>query len=303
MTFFPGWSYRPDDIAAAHDRMAAAGRLVAGGNSSFSGAWDASVQRGGVTKFLACEVDPFRGEKAYRQSTGVCTSMIYRAIQDCFNWDRVKFGCISRPVRIAFEPIFAGSRVAVGRGQLGMSDGSIGAWIAEWLATYGVIERGVYGGVDLSQPNEELAQYWGRPNVGVPKAVYSPGATHRLRAHLCRSTSELADALACGMFGGICRSHYASRVDSEGFARFDNPGGHHTCIRGAFIDRRGNTRVFVEQQSHGSGVPDPRPIARTTEGDIELGDGAYCVREDDIARFIRSGEVWVFQPIEGEEFR
>lgn len=303
MPFFPGWTFRPDDIAAAVERMAKAGLLVASAGSlpSFHGEWKRRVSAG-ETSFLACTVESDK-PPAYCQATGVCTSMIYRALQDCLNWDRVRNGAISRPVKLCFETLFAGSRIAIGKGQLGYGDGSIGAWIAEYIARFGVLERGIYHGTDLSKPREDLAQAWGQPRAGVPQVIEALSHDHRFKAHKCESTDELADGMASGCFGGICRSHYTHSIDSERFAVFGNYGGHHTCLRGAFIDRRSDKRVFVEQQTHGAGVPDSCPVAHTTDGDIELSDGAYLVRENDIARFIANGEIWIYQPIFGEEYR
>lgn len=298
--FNEGWSYQPEAIAASEESMSKGGLLIAAAGSLFRGAWQSAVSRG-ITSFLACTVEA-NPEPAYCQSTGVCTSMIYRALQDCLNWDRVHYGGLSRVVKLCFETLFGGSRVAIGRGQLGSGDGSVGAWIAEYVARIGVLERGMYQGTDLSRPNENLAQYWGRPGIGVPVQLENLSKSHRFAAHRCTSTDELADALASGCFGGICRSRYTHSIDTDGFATFGNSGGHHTCLRGCFIDYR-NRRVFVEQQTHGPGVPDPHPLARTQSGNVSLSDGAYLVREEDIARFLAAGEVWVFQPREGEEFR
>jgi hypothetical protein len=302
--FREGWTFRPDDILESHARMQDAGLLISGAGDSdgpsFRGEWKRAVSEG-RTAFLACTVEPDR-PSAYRQSTGVCTSMIYRTLQDCLNWERAKYAGLSRAVRIAFEPIFAGSRVIIGRGQLGSSDGSVGAWIAEWLARYGCVERGTYQGINLNQPDESLAQHWGLPRIGPPDVFQAIGRRHRFKGHKCESVEEVADAMASGTFGGICRSRYSHSIDSDGFARFDSQGGHHTCLRGCFLDPR-DRRVFVEQQTHGSGIPDPHPVAHTHEGPIELSDGAYLVREDDIHRYIAAGEIWVFQVRDGEEFR
>lgn len=303
MTFFPGWTYDEEKIAASVERMATAGLLVASadGVPSFHGEWSRRVSAG-ETAFIACTVEPDR-PAAFCQTIGDCVSMVYRSLQDCLNWDRAKNGAISRPVKLCFETIYGGSRVAIGRGQLGSQDGSVLAWASEYVARYGVLERGIYHGTDLSKPREDLAQAWGQPRAGVPQVIEVLSKDHRFKAHQCKSTDELADGIASGMFGGICRSYYTHAIDSEGFATFGNYGGHHTCLRGAFIDRRTNQRVFVEQQSHGSGVPDAHPVAHTTDGDVELSDGAYLVRENDIARFMGQGEIWIFQPIAGMEYR
>ncbi len=299
MAFCPGWEYRPDDIAASNERMLSDGLLIANA-SAIDGAWDRAV-KAGQTAFLACTME--ESTPAFRQTIGDCVSMIYRSAQDGYNADRIKFKAINRPVKLCFETIYAGSRVRIGKGQLGNSDGSVGAWAAEYLARYGVLERGNYGGTNLSEPREDLAKYWGQTNVGVPSVLENRAEKHRFAAEHQLNTNQIADRLASWIFGGVCRSVYSSGVDHDGFVVLGNRGGHHTCIRGAYIDRNTNKRVFVEQQTHGSGTPDPHPVAHTIEGDVELSDGAYKIREEDLAKHMPEGEVWMIQPIQEESFR
>ena len=49
------------------------------------------------------------------------------------------------------EVSYAGSRIEIGKGRLGRSDGSIGAWAAEFALKYGSIDRGIYGKYDLTK--------------------------------------------------------------------------------------------------------------------------------------------------------
>ena len=48
------------------------------------------------------------------------------------------------------EITYGGSRVEIGKKRLGRSQGSIGAWAAEFVKQYGVLPRGVYGKYDLT---------------------------------------------------------------------------------------------------------------------------------------------------------
>lgn len=301
MSFVEGWTYKPDAIAESVERMVADNLLVLGAGKSFVGEWSRRVSAG-ETAFIANTKEewPF---KAYRQATGICTSELIYSLMDCYRVGRKRHGLIAKDVDLCFETLFAISRSIIGKNSLGYQDGSCGAWVAETVARFGVKKRSVYGRYDLTKPREDLAQLWGRPDSSVPREVIDLGGTHRFLAHKASSTDEIADGIASACFGGICREKYTSAVDSQGFALFNNNGGHHTCIRGAYIDQRTNQRVFIEQQTHGPGDPSEHPIAYTTEGEVELSDGAYLVRESDIQRFMSRGEVWLFQPVRGEEFR
>ena len=50
----------------------------------------------------------------------------------------------------ATEDIYAGSRVQIGKGQIGSDDGSLGAWAAKYVNTFGALTRKKYGNIDLT---------------------------------------------------------------------------------------------------------------------------------------------------------
>lgn len=241
---------------------------------------------------------------AYRQTRGVCVSRgTGGAILDSYLFALAMGGRIGKPVDIATEPIYAGSRMVIGRGQLGSGEGSCGCWAAEYVSRYGVVERALYGGFDLRQADDDMACNWSsRPGASVPPQVQNAGLIHLVSSHKVNSTSELADAICAGYFGAVCRSRYCSSVDAEGFGVFGNQGGHCTEVSGWYVDRHGKTR-FVEQQSHGTGRPTPNPIANVYGDSIPLRDGSYPVREEDMAEAIARGECWVFSLRRGMEFR
>lgn len=67
---------------------------------------------------------------------------------------------------IATEPIYGGSRVEVGGGVLGNSDGSLGSWAAKWLIDWGVLLCKVYmNKYDLTTYNEQRCREYGYRGV------------------------------------------------------------------------------------------------------------------------------------------
>jgi len=290
------------------ERMYADGMVVsfAGSDSSLVGHAGRQHSRG-VTHVFAQDAEKrLTGQMrpAYRQTRGVCVSRgTGGAIQDSLLFALANSGRVGRPATIATEPIYAGSRQTIGRGQLGSVEGSCGCWAAEWVARFGVVERAVYGAIDLTKSNDDIACNWSsRSGQNVPKDIQEAGLTHKVSAHKVATTNELADAIFAGYFGAVCRSRYCSAVDTDGFGIFNNNGGHCTEVSGAYFDFRGQLQ-FVEQQSHGTGRPTPNPVARTEGGAVALRDGSYPVRCEAMADAIRTGEVWVFSVKRGHEFR
>lgn len=100
---------------------------------------------------------------------------------------------------VATEPIYGGSRVEVGKGQLGNSDGSVGAWAAEWLTKWGVIVRGKYNDIDLSQYDPAKAKSWGNRGKGCPDSLEPVAKEHPIRTtSLVTSYDDARDAIANG---------------------------------------------------------------------------------------------------------
>ena len=288
-------------------RMESDGMIVGYGASkpSLVGWYKRQVSRG-VIKSLAQDSEfKVNGKmrKAYRQSGPVCVSRgTGGAIEDSYLFSLAGRSVVGVPVEIATEPIYGGARIAIGKGRLGNKGGAYGCNAAEYVSRYGVVSRGKYGSIDLTESNDDLAGQWGAPQAGVPKLIQDASLSHEVSAHKVDSTEELADAIWAGYFGAVCRSMYSSAVDGDGFGIFNNQGGHCTEVSGAYINSRGRL-CFVEQQSHGSGRPTMNPIAKTDSCDIPLRDGSYPVRMEDMATAIQTGECWVFSVKTGSEFR
>lgn len=95
---------------------------------------------------------------------------------------------------ISSEDLYGGSRVEIGRGQLGSSDGSIGAWLVEYISKYGVLTRKLYNSIDLRNYDPSLAKKWG--NSGVPNELEEFSRDHTVHGfNQVASYEEARDAI------------------------------------------------------------------------------------------------------------
>lgn len=267
-----------------------------------TGYWRHLVSRGVTGVYLQDAEERLFGRHlpAENQARGTCTSRgTFRACQDAWYWSLSQRGEIGRPVRLAFEPIYAGSRVQIGRGRLGRGDGSVGAWAAQFVHDYGLLERGRYGSIDLTEPREDLSVEWGLPGAGVPAELLNASRSHLVGAcHFCPTVEAIADAVAAGFAVAYCSNLLWSDRDANGMARPDATGGHCEEVCGVFTGLHGDL-CFVRQQSWGARSNGPDSL-RYAGGTKKLRQGSYGAYADDLARGLRGGgEAWSFGAIHG----
>jgi len=269
---------------------------------SLTGYWRSLTERGETGVFLQdAESELFgRTLPAENQKRGTCVSRgTMRAVRDSYYWSIVERDEIARPVDLCFETIYGGSRVQIGKGRLGSGDGSVGAWGAQYVHDFGLLPRGVYGGIDLSQPREDLAVEWGLPNEGVPPVLIAPGREHLVGAcHFCPTVEAIADAIAAGYGVAYCSNVIWGDRDQYGMARPVTSGGHCEEVCGVFTGQRGDL-CFVRQQSWGS-RPNGPDVLTYAGGTKRLRQGSYGCFAEDMARGLRSGgEAWAFGHVTG----
>lgn len=139
--------------------------------------------------------------------------------------------------RCSCEAIYALSRVEIGRGRLGNSDGSSGAWAAEAVVKYGTIHRQVYGKYDLTKYRPDLAKLWGRRGYGLPDELEPIAKEHTVvETALIDNWADYCDAIAAGHPVVICSNQGFTYVrDKDGFlAPGRKPWSH--CMLGAGAD-------------------------------------------------------------------
>lgn len=140
---------------------------------------------------------------------------------------------------VATEAIYALSRVEIGGGQLGSSDGSTGVWASRAVEQYGVLLRKIYQispsiSWDLSNYSGSLASQWGRANAGLPDTLEPIARQRPVRRTLLVTTYEEArDAIFAGFPVAVCSMQgFASSRDSKGFAAAQGSWAHCMCFIG-----------------------------------------------------------------------
>ncbi len=306
-----GWIDNPqavrDYIAARSAAGAPAGVMQA--RPDLSGHWRRTVESGVFAVLLYQAEESLLGHylPADFQRRGTCVSRgTYRAIQTGY-WDAIVDRRISgKAERIAYEPIYGGARVNIGKGAIG-GDGAVGAWAAQWVHDYGVVERGKFGNIDLTKDSEDLAVKWGTRGVGVPNEIIEAAAAHRCDAYNVEDANDLADVTAARYASAICSTHQqADRRDENGECAYKGPTAHCEAIVGVYLRASwdGNPETiydhtgFVDQQSWGS-TPSGPDILRYHGGDAKLREGAYGTPMRSMRARIKTGETWAFRLRDG----
>jgi len=129
------------------------------------------------------------------------------------------------------EDIYGGSRVQIGKGQLGSEDGSIGAWAAQYVHDYGTLVRQAYENDDLTKYSGQRAREWGMPNKGVPNYLVGYAKEHRIKTvSLVRTYEEVRDSICNGYAVTVASNQGFSNVrDQDGFLKPQGNWGHQMC--------------------------------------------------------------------------
>ncbi len=275
--------------------------------ASMVGRWNELKSKGVTGVFLWERYEQCRPLVPHFQRAGTCVSRgHHQALQHAY-YNALKTGTsLGRPAEIAYEPIYAGSRVYVGKGRI-RGEGSVGAWAAQWLAGVngvgGFCERGVYGTADLSQDNERWAVANSDAGDRIPPELLKELQQHTCLSHRLRNNGEIADCIASRIGVARCWDTLFGDRDSNGMSRAASRGAHCQAVIGVFLMRDGRTG-FVELQSWGPNNPRGPRVLKYAGGEITLPAGCYGVSEDEYLRAQRGHwEAWASQVRRGEELR
>lgn len=194
-----------------------------------------------------------------------------------------------------FHPIFpphiyGGSRVTIGKGQLGRGAGSVGAWAADWVTSYGVMRADADGAPKYSG---SLADQWGYR--GVPKEWLDVGKDFKIRTTSpVRSAAEVRDAICNGYpctvasgWGGLMTPQ---TVDGRLVNRRSGSWSHQMCIIG-YDGQTGREPYWYVLNSWGENAhgvpPDGAP------------PGGFWVRKADVEVMCSAGDAFAFSSFEG----
>jgi len=184
----------------------------------------------------------------------------------------------------ATEPVYAHSRVEIGGGRLGSSDGSIGGWAAKSVRQGGTLVRKKYAragqSVDYTTYSGRKAREMGRPRVGVPDWIEPTMAEHRVQqTSLVTSWEEYRDAIANGYPIPICSNQgFSSRRDNQGFARPEGSWAHCMLGSGLVDDARRPGGLIQNSWGEWNGGP---------TGEHDIPPGSFLVDADVLDRMLR----------------
>ena len=295
-----GWI--PDPVATSQlcEDLARHGHepLFGAAYPKLNGFWGDLVHRGCTGVFLWEWEQDLLGHRTttdYQlagKDPGTCVSRgTHRAVQDSLGNAIRRGRIVGKPCEIAYEPIYGGGRVRIGRGQLGSGGGMVGAWAARYVREVGVVERGHYGPLDLTSSREDLATEWGMPGRGTPQEIES--VSHPVKAiHLAMTVDNLMDCTAAQFGSAQCSTWLFGARDRNGMSRYAGPTAHCEAVRGVFVRQDGGFG-FVRQQSWGENQPQGPQTLRYAGGEIQLPPGCYGVTVEDMQQVMQTGETWV----------
>lgn len=186
----------------------------------------------------------------HEQTIGDCVSHGFGTGIDVLQAVEIQSGDNERWVaETATESIYSISRVERGKRQLGRGDGSVGAWAADAVSKWGVLQRVQYGRHDLRQYSGQLAKQWGWD--GLPDDLESKAKPFAVGVTSLVTTYEQArDAIANGYPVAVCSDQgFDDRRDSEGFARAIGSWAH--CMVFIGVDDTGKRPGLLCMNSWG----------------------------------------------------
>lgn len=182
--------------------------------------------------------------------------------------------------RVSIEAYYGFSRVEIGGGKLGNSDGSLGSWGARAVHEYGSLTEEQIGPYDVSR-----CKQWGYK--GVPDE-YEPMAKPHCVEDITqiRSYSEARDAIANGYPVTFASNQgFSSKRDADGFCRPEGSWAHQ-MYGNASDDEHSRPGILVVN-SWGTGwVSGPRRHDQP--------EGTFWADADTIDRMCRSGDCWAY---------
>lgn len=285
--FVPGWEFRPDEVAEIVGlQPVGIFEDTAAGQQSDPLPDKVSLHDAAVSvlgHFL-----PVRNQG----SIGTCVPFACtRAVELTMLVAIARGGRFTFPANgLATEPTYGGSRIEVGKGRLGRGDGSIGAWAAEFVKTWGVAPRQVFPAfnIDLSEYSIDLSRAWGRS--GVPDSFEPTLKQHPVQGIAKVTTLDGAlRALAAGHAIMECSNRLLNRNrNADGTIGTYRGGGHaQTTVGFKKINGRWKFQIDGSWGSYHTGGLDP---------DFPCPAGGL-VDQDDYEAMLDQGDSFAFSDV------
>jgi hypothetical protein len=185
------------------------------------------------------------------------------------------------------EVIYGFSRVQVNGGRSPFrSDGSTGAWVAQAMKDFGILEKTVVGSFDLSKYSEARCREFG--SKGVPAELVEAAKAHRFTSiSRIRTFEDFCRAIANG-FGVIVASQVGfnnSRRDSEGFCKPSGRWAH--CMAGLAYRKGKRPGGFIKNSWGANSNSGPKYPAD------DMPNGGFWVDAEVLERqMLSAGDSW-----------
>lgn len=227
----------------------------------------------------------------WRQEIGDCVSMgAANAIDYLACMEIARLGDRER-YRRSFPPFIYGvSRMQIGGGKLGLSDGSLGVWAADAVRKFGVLacdepKTPKYSG--------DVARTWGR-TPGVPKAFLELGKPHCLKTVAQVSNyPQVRDALINGYPVTVASSRgFRMELRVANGKSWGVPAGqwfHQMCFVGVDDDSQRPGCYCLNSwgdTAHGKPADDAPP-------------GGFWVDAEVVESMVKEGDSWAYSQFEG----
>lgn len=290
-----GWVNNPNEVAAVTTAWEARGMpsrfedaaprlMLAGDDDSPVFFWDAEE------RVLGRRLDTWN-----QRQVGSCVGFgSTREAQDLLLWEIASGEPEEWPgFELAPEVTYGGSRVEIGGGRI-RGDGSVGAWAAEFLMRFGVVIRGVYGAMNLSQYSESLCRQLG--SKGLPTDLEAVAKVHPVRAAaMVKTKEEVWAAVGGGKPVFVCSDRgFSTRMDADGFCSPSGEWNHCMGVRGRFVHpRRGRSNVIGNSWADymGVGVREVDYIdSNGRPAKFKLPPGCFCTTWDTVGGMAGQGD-------------
>lgn len=189
------------------------------------------------------------------------------------------------------EVTYGGSRVQVGGGKLGNSDGSVGAWAAQFVQKWGIVARQKYPSADLTTYSVQTCRTFG--SKGVPADLQTVAKEHPIKdITLVKTWADAKRSLASGYGIAICSGvGFDGNRDANGVKAPRGSWGHCMCLDGYHVE--GGKEYGHIENSWG-----PRP----GEGPVGWGsppDSGFWADSATVGKMLAAGDSWAFSAVRG----
>lgn len=204
------------------------------------------------------------------------------------------------PAEVATEPIYGGSRVEVGGGQIN-GDGSVGAWAARWVKEWGVLLRQKYGSYDLLKYDEARCRDYGRR--GCPDPLEPEAKKHPVKSTaMVRTGDELWAALGAYKPVSVASMQGFTTTLREGYCEPSGQWAHQMFLRARFVSPKRGKSVVI-QNSWGDGyLSGERFVDVQTKNGVmrvELPGGAFATTLATAHKMVSQEDSFAYAGLDG----